>query len=598
MKRSSGFTLIETLIATLILSFIAISIYNGFTQVTKAIRIVRIKQNAAALANEQFEIIRNLAYNDVGIINGLPAGVLPREKTITRDGLDFVITKTIRSVDQPFDGTIGNGDLSPADTKFVQIDIACDACGESVDSFSYVSQVAPRSLETSEGNGALFVRVFDADGQPLQGVAVSIINNDISPSIDIDEITNVSGVLQIVDAPPAAGSYEVSVTQDGFSTEQTFEIGDAANPVPHVPHANVAEGQVTQLSFAIDALSDVTFETTDQLCQAIGSVDFSLTGSKTIGLNRFKYDQDHTTNGSGEKIVSDVEWDTYDVVVDDTSYHLAGSNPTLPLAVNPDTDQTINLVLVPRDTKGLLVQVVDAATSLPLSEASVEVDNGSGMASKLTGQGFVRQTDWSGGSGQQMFVDTNEFTSETDIDFSTSPGQITLETFAGVYITDGELESSIFDVGTVANFHTFSWQPGDQPSTVGDDAVRFQIATNVTIDDLVTGLPNPWSYIGPDGTGSTYYTNPGQTLSTSHDGSQFLRYKVFLETEDTMATPNISDISFTFSSDCVPTGEVLFQNLATDDYDITVDHPGYITQSINDYVVTEDFQVIRIIMNQ
>ena len=597
MKRSSGFTLIETLISAFILSFIAIAIYSGFAQVSKAIRVVRIKQNAAALANEQFEVIRNLAYNDVGIVNGLPVGVLPRQKIITRDGLDFTITTTIRSIDQPFDGTIGDGDLSPADTKFVQIDVSCPQCGENIGYFSYASQVAPKSLETAEGNGALFVRVFNADGQPLQGAEINIINNAISPSIDIDEITNVNGVLQIVDAPPSTGSYEITVTKEGFSEEQTYEIGGSENPVPHVPHSNVSEGLVTQVSFAIDELSNLAFETTDQLCQDIGGVDFSLKGSKTIGLNRFKYDEVHITDGSGDKVVGDLEWDTYDVVIDDSAYHLSGSNPTLPLAVNPGSNQTINLVLVPKNTSGLLVQVLDAATGLPLADTTIEVDNGI-VLTDVTGQGFLRQTDWSGGSGQEMFLDANEFSSETDIDYLSLPGQVTLEMFGGAYITGGELESSIFDIGTIANFHTLSWQPGDQSSFAGSDPVQFQIATNVAINDPVTELPNPWNYIGPDGTSSTYYTSPDQTLSSSHDGSQFIRYKVFLETENTAFTPNISDISFTFSSDCVPTGEVIFQNLSNGNYNITATRPGYTTQSVNGYSVSDDFQVLTITMSE
>lgn len=598
MKRSSGFTLIETLISALILSFIAVSIYNGFAKITEAIRIVRIKQNAAALANEQFEIIRNLPYNDVGIINGLPSGVLPRTKTVIRDGLEFEILKTVRSVDQPFDGLVGEGDLSPADTKFVQVDIICRGCGDSVDSFSYMSQVAPKSLETSEGNGALFVRVFDADGQPVQGAEVNVLNNDISPLVDIDEITPVSGILQIVDAPPATGSYEISVTKDGFSSDRTYAIGGSENPVPHIPHANVAEGQVTQVSFAIDELSDVIVETTDALCQAVGNVDFSLTGSKTIGLNRFKYDEDLITNSFGEDIISDLEWDTYSVTIDDASYQLAGSNPTLPLTVNPGTEQTINLVLASSDTKGLLVQVIDAATGLPLSDATISIDNGTESQTEVTGQGFLRQTDWSGGSGQLTYMDTNEFSSESGIDFTTYPGQITLDEFGGGYVDNGELESSIFDIGTIANFHELSWQPGDQPVGVGTDPVKFQIATNVVLVDPDTGIPNSWTYLGPDGTGSTYYTSPGQTLSSVHDGSQFFRYKVFLGTDNTNFTPNISDISFTFSSDCVPTGEVLFQGLATDDYNISVIRSGYATQDVNDYVVNQDFQVLTVTMSQ
>lgn len=596
MKRSSGFTLIETLISALIISWVAVSLYSGFTEVTKAIRAVRIKQNAAALANEQFEIIRNLSYNDVGIAGGIPDGVLSRTKTITRDGIDFVVTLTIRNVDEEFDGTILEGDLSPADTKFVQVDISCEQCGDNIDYFKYVSRVAPKSLETTEGNGALFVQVFDADGQPLQGAEITIANNLEDPAILIEDTSNASGILQIVDAPPGTEAYEITVSRDGYSTDRTYATGDPSNPVPHAVHANVLEGLVTQVSFAIDELSEVTLQTTNDLCQPIGGVDVNFLSSKTIGLNTAKYDLDLTTNGSGIVLLDETEWDTYEATITDSAYHLAGSNPTLPLAVNPGSEQTLNLILKSKAGRGLLVQVLDASTNLPLSDATVEIDNGS-VVSDITGQGFIRQTDWSGGGGQETYTNEDEFDNSSDIDYSTTPGELVLESFASVYESSGELESSIIDLGSLANLHEISWQPSDQPVAAGADSVKFQIATNDLLADPETLEPYPWNYRGPDGTGGSYYTVSGSTVDSGHDNSQYVRYKVFLETDDTSVSPNLSDVSFTFSNDCVPTGEVLFQGLAADDYDITVTRSGYTTQTIEDYAVSDDFHVVTVIMS-
>jgi hypothetical protein len=97
--------------------------------------------------------------------------------------------------------------------------------------------------------------------------------------------------------------------------------------------------------------------------------------------------------------------------------------------------------------------------------------------------------------------------------------------------------------------------------------VRFQIATN---NDNLT-----WNFVGPDGSAGTYYTLANQNISISNNGNRYLRYKVFLQTASPILTPTVADVSFTFTSSCVPPGQVFFTGLDSGDYAITVSKSGY-----------------------
>lgn len=571
---------------------IALAIYQGLAAITEAMRVSRLKVIVAALANEQFEIIRNLPYADVGLVNGVPPGKLLRSRLITRNGIEFSVITTVRNIDDPFDGTIGGtpNDLSPADYKLVALDISCTTCRD-LPLVSFTTYVAPLGLETASTNGALFVRVFDANGQPIPGANVHIENNQQSPPIVIDDVTDGNGYLQIVDAPPGTEAYEINVSKSGYSSEQTYTPNEPGNPNPVKPHATVSVQQVTQISFAIDKLSAVNFSTLTSTCAAVAGVDFNLQGSKLIGTNPdvLKYSQSFSSNSNGLVNLSAMEWDTYNLDITDSIYDLAGAIPTLPLTVIPDSTQDVKLIVRSKNPKSLLVTVLDASTQLPISDASVTLSAGGYNQTLVTGRGFLRQTDWSGGAGQTNFIDeTRFFSTDGNIDIANPSGELRLRDLGGLYAPSGYVESSTFDTGSASNFHQLIWQPLDQPPAAGPESVKFQIATN---NDNAT-----WNFVGPDGTANTYYTLADSNINPIHNGDRYFRYKLFLNSADTTVTPIVSDISFTFTSSCVPPGQALFTGLSADTYDITVSKSGY--QNFNDTVViSADWQQQTVVLN-
>lgn len=573
----NGFTLIELIISTVIFVMIGLGIWQGYAYVSDLVRVARIKTTALALANEQLEIVRNLPYSDVGVIGFVPPGKLPETINLIRNNINFQVKFTVRNFDDPFDGTIDGDprDLSPADYKSVEVEISCLTC-RNFPALRMTTTVAPKNLETITNNGALFIRVINANGDPVPQANVRIVNSQVNPPIDMTDTTDNNGWLQIVDVPPSVENYAITASKTGYSTERTYKPGEPGNPNPVKPHATVVAGQVTQITFTIDKVSTLNVYSMNQYCSRIGYVDFHLQGAKLIGTNPdvYKYSQDHTTNANGQKIISNLEWDSYAVTLTDDDYALAGSIPLTPFNLSPDT--TLDLFLIVRVVmpKAILVKIRDASTLLPLSDATVRMQKPGWDLSLLTGRGYLRQTDWNGGSGQRDFIDETKYWSQDgNIETNNPAGEIKLVKVGGNYRPNGWLISSTFDTGASSNFYNIIWQPQDQPPQT---EVKFQIATSST------NPPETWNFLGPDGTPNTYYTLSDTNIYSGHNGDRYLRYKVFLSTQNSSVTPNVSDIAVTFSSSCIPSGQAFFYNLpAAVNWTLTVSKTGYQTHTEN-----------------
>lgn len=573
MKHSSrqsqrGLTLIEALVASAIFAMFSLAIYRLYVTVFTLAGTIRTKTVMTEIASEQFEFVRNLPYASVGTVSGIPAGVVVPEQTVTRNGVSFTVRTTIRNIDDPADGTLGGspGDLSPADKKMVEVAVSCSACHTETN-VTYTSLVAPKNLETENGNGALIVRAINASGLPIAGASVHIQNDALSPAVDITDITNNLGVLTIVDAPPASQSYKVTVTKGGYSSEETFPIGAPANPNPLRPHLTVAANTITQSTFAVDETGAYDIRTQDAMCSPIGGIGGTLTSSALIGSSPDvpKHVLSFTTSSLGEDGLDGVEWGTYALAISGSTYDVVGTNPIAPLALPPGSSQTLTITLAPNDPQRLVIGVVDNA-GLPIAGAQVEIDGPSGTLSSTSNQGSVMQTDWDGGAGQETVGDWDRFLTSSGL--AISGGTLSLVPSG----TSGELTSSTIDLGGESTFQQLSWAPFNQPVAAGTAPVKFQIATAATNDEETV-----WEYLGPDGTPATYYTATPSDIADVHNGARYVRYKVFLSTEEASVTPTLTDIALTYTAGCLPQGQVDFGGLAAGTYHVTVEKAGFQT---------------------
>ena len=566
-----GFSLAEIIVGAALFALIAVAVYQGYASLSVLVSAGRVKTLAADLANEEIEIIKNLPFEQVGIVSGIPVGVIERDKTVNKSGFDFNVVTTVRNIDDPFDGQIGGdpNDLSPADYKLVQVDISCPTCRD-FPTMNMSARISPKNLETASANGALFVKVFDANGIPVPQADVHIENNQLNPAIIIDEVTNNNGELQIVDAPPGVNAYEVTATKSGFTTDRTYPPGAPTNPNPSKPHSTVVLQQVTQVSFLIDKTSTLNVGSITDDCAIVPSASFSMDGTKVVGTSPdvLKYSATHSTDSFGSLLIPGIEGDSYLIQSLSSSLDLVGTNPVMPFSVLPDAVQDVRLIMQPKDPNTLLVVVKDLNSQLPLSDVAVTLTGTNYNQSLVTDRGFLRQTDWSGGGGQSMIGNPNQYdTSDGNVDTTTSPGEVTLFGSFGVFAPSGNLTSSTFDTGTSSDFYQINWKPVDQPPQTGFPSAKFQVGSNNT--------DSQWQYDGPDGTQGTYYDVTNSNIHSSHSGHRYFRYKLFLSTAVSTSTPNISEVSVVFTSSCIPPGQVSFSGLSDGTYTLNVTKPGY-----------------------
>jgi Tfp pilus assembly major pilin PilA len=404
-KNNNGFTLVEALVGTAVFMILAISVYQTYTIVLNTVSNSRAKISATALANEQFEILHNLPYDDVGTMSGIPNGKIIASQNITRDGIVFAIKTTIRSIDDPFDGTIGGttNDLSPADYKMAELEISCNSC-KNFSPLTFTTHIGPRDLESASNNGSLFVRVFDMNAIPLPDANIHITNTEVFPSLFIDDVTNNDGLLQIVDATPATDSYNITVSKDGYSTEQTYKTGELGNPNPVNPNPTVVVRWLTQISIFLNYAKDLSIKSIDENCSSISNIAFTLKGTKLIGANPdlLKHNATSTTDVSGEKITN-LDYDTYTLTMDNSDYVLLNNATSTNIDLNASSTGEIYFNLAPKLTDSFLVTVKDSA-GLPISGANVELLQGtSTVATEITGPGTAacRQ------EGQALFTGLN-----------------------------------------------------------------------------------------------------------------------------------------------------------------------------------------------
>src|SRR3989344_2678826 len=582
-KKNGGFTLIESLIAVAIFAVVSVSIYLAYSNILDIFSASYLNLTALSAIENELEIIRNMSYGDVGIQGGLPAGVLVAEKNIVLGEVDFVVKTLVRNVDDPFDGLQGGSpnDSTPADYKLIEVEVSCPACLRYIPA-KITTTVAPQGLESVTNRGTLLIQVINASGQPVAGAGVSVVNNNVSPAVNISDVTDISGTLKLIDVPVSNVGYAITVSKSGYSIDRTYNPGDLANPNPLKPHATVVSQQVTQISFVIDRVSTLNFRAQDEFCAGIPGMDFIQDGFKLIGTNPdiLKYSVAHATDISGNRAVYNLEFDTYDFRNQDLNFEISGSSPMPPVVVDPNGSYGFTWLTAPKNPSGILISVKNQNSQM-INDAKVTLSRPGLSQIKYSGQKFLNKSDWSGG----------QYSSKTGLVETDNPaGQLVLGQINGKYATSSqELISSTVDFGTsVTVFYGLSWNPVSQPPQAGPDSLSFQIAAN---NDNST-----WNFIGPDGTPGSFYTVSGTDIYSGHDGNRYLRYKVFLKTVDDSVTPSLDDLTVDFHSSCIPDGQVYFDGLTQDTYTVTIEKGGYQTFTDTDAIVNSNWEDYRAVL--
>ena len=99
--------------------------------------------------------------------------------------------------------------------------------------------------------------------------------------------------------------------------------------------------------------------------------------------------------------------------------------------------------------------------------------------------------------------------------------------------TSGIVESSTYDAGASASYDYLSFTDSVPPGT----NIQYQIATN--------NNNSTWIFVGPDGTGTSFYTTP-YAIPVDQSSGRYIRWAAALSTTNS-SLPVIDDVTITNS---------------------------------------------------
>ncbi len=375
-KANKGFTFIDTIVGISLMLIVFLGIFGAFQL---GLRVVGQSENiitATALANQQIEMVRNLPYESVGVKGGFPDGVLELVTTTKINNIEYAIEARVDFVVDSADGLAWPEDECPNDYKRVEIKVSW--LGLFGGEVFLTTDIAPKNLaqECAIKGGILSVLAFDAKGMMIPFPLIEV-KNPLTKAI-IKTATPGDGKHYF--SLPAV-TYKVVVSKVGYSIDRTYGTEEVA--IPEKPHPMVLEGQITEISFAIDKVSSMRVETRgtkDLGYPVISNATFTLRGAKIIGTDVnenpvYKYSQSHTTNAAGTITISNLEWDSYTFFIDPAAgldliaiESPPGTTATQPVALLPATTAEVRLIL--KAENSLLVTVQEIETLEPIFAAS------------------------------------------------------------------------------------------------------------------------------------------------------------------------------------------------------------------------------------
>jgi len=389
-------------------------------------------------------------------------------------------------------------------------------------------------------------------GNPLSGATVMLGTRTTT--------TNGSGVYQFSNLP--AGVYpSITVSYPGYIT------GSAA---PITVTANLTTTQNFALSTA--ATAGCFTDTTLADFQTGGFVNCDLTGSpgNVILLNAANIDQQNTTVTPNGFAVTGTSWagQTFRAGVSGQLTRV-----DLNLFCSGCTGTTPNLTVSIRATTG----ATPVPTGADLATATI-TGFSSGAGGYFTANFAVPATLTAGTTYAVIvrpvsnpsvgtyayvcscaggtYVNSNPYANGQRVTSANSGGTWAADVTVGGrdlgfttymntgFATSGNFVSSVKDANSAAGFApkwtTLSWTA----TTPANTSVKFQAGGSNNVN-------GPFSFVGPDTTASTYFTN-GASLS-QFDGYRYLKYAAYLTTTNSLATPTLSDVTMCYTNTLIVT---------------------------------------------
>jgi len=237
LRAQAGFTLIEVLLAGVMLAIVSVPISAIISQGAAIAKLSRERTGADQLAQTEIEAIRALTYTSVGTVNGNPAGSLVANTAASLPGGEAVtIARQVTWVADP----IPTAYVTNADYKKVVVTITRNSDGHQLaQDTTYVS-----SASAPPYAGSTWVQVkrqvVDAvTALPLAGANVNITGGpDTNPVLNRNDTTDGSGTVLFPALDSAASStpvYTLATTLTGYKVFPDDISPGSASSIPSTP---------------------------------------------------------------------------------------------------------------------------------------------------------------------------------------------------------------------------------------------------------------------------------------------------------------------------------------------------------------------------
>jgi len=571
MKKifTRGLSLVDVIVGVALLLIIFMALFGVFRASIALTASAKARAGATSLASEQMEYIRSLTYANTGTVGGIPAGLIDSDFDTVLNGRTYSTRTFVQYIDDPADGLDALDDTGIiTDYKKIKVEVSY-LFNEQTKNVSLVSNRTPKGIEAPEGGGNLRINVMDALGAPVSSAQVRVQNTLTIPTVDLTAFTGESGFIFLPGAATSTG-YRITVSKSGHSTAATYDL-DSENVSPNPGHLTVVEAETTQNTFAIDILSTLRVQTWEKIASTfiedtlVNETGLSVASSTEVVAGELvltntlgAYDSSGVARSTAIAPTYLHAWDFFQATSTSpagtsVSYQIFYDNLGVPTLL-PEVD-------LPGNTAGFTTSVIDL----------------SGVATSTYSTLFVEATLQTNDTATTPAIDEWRFVyDEGPIPIPSVSFTLTGSKVIGENSSGGEIEKNVIDAATGLDgwneVLNIEWD-GYVLTTTGYD-----IGAICSPDDLL---------IDPNSSNTV-------DLYLESDSAHSLRVVV---RDDVGGFISDADVSLTRTaySDNGTTGlcgQTYFGGLGNfTDYDVSVSKSGFITEVINDSVVSGDSEL-------
>lgn len=183
------------------------------------------------------------------------------------------------------------------------------------------------------------------------------------------------GVLNVSETVPALTARSIHIYSEASTTTMIPDVDLPGNSVGFTnstidlslldvstyPSLSVGVRLQTASTTVTPTVSELELTYTEAFTP-ISNVNLNIEGSKVVGTDSLflpvlKYSTTSTSDGAGELILSNMEWDTYNIIP--AGYRVVEACPALPLSLLPGNSETLTLTLGSQLATALRVQVLN-----------------------------------------------------------------------------------------------------------------------------------------------------------------------------------------------------------------------------------------------